>query len=53
MEPGERPPAPPPNVRKAGLITHLGSDPADQRLVLYLKARLADINVFVLSCHRD
>jgi hypothetical protein len=33
MEPRERPPAPPPNVRQACLITHLGSDPADQRLV--------------------
>ena len=32
MEPRERPPAPPPNVRQACLITHLGSDPADQRL---------------------
>ena len=53
MEPRERPPAPPPNVRQACLITHLGSDPADQRLRPYLKARLANGNALVLLCHLD
>jgi hypothetical protein len=47
MEPGERPPAPPPNVRKDRLITHVGSDPADQRPVHI--SRLGSLTV-MCSC---
>jgi hypothetical protein len=41
----ERPSAPPPNVRWACLITHLGSDPADQRL-----RRISRLGSATLTC---